>query len=47
MKYLHALVWGLVLGTLVRKWGYPYVAAKIEAADLDSVWEIWDDEELM
>jgi hypothetical protein len=47
MKYLHALVWGLVVGTVLRKWGYPIARAKFEAMDLDSVWEIWDDEELM
>ena len=47
MRYLHALVWGLIIGTFLRKWGYPVVKAKIEAYDLDDVWEIWDDEELM
>ncbi len=47
MRYLNALVWGAVLGLVLRVWGYPIVRAKIEAYDLDSVWEIWDDEELM
>lgn len=47
MKYLHALVWGLILGTFLRLWGYPVLRAKIEATinDLDDVWDVWDAEE--
>lgn len=47
MKYLQALALGLLLGTILRKQVYPIVKAKVEAADLDTVWDIWDTEEWM
>ena len=47
MRYLHALVWGIIIGSIIRLWAYPMARAKYEAFDLDDVWEIWDEEELM
>lgn len=45
-KLLEFAAW-YSLGYLVVSKAMPAIQAKIEAMDLDSVWEIWDSEEWM
>lgn len=47
MKAALVLVAGVAFGFWVTKRAIPYVQARVEAMDLDSVWEIWDTEEWM
>jgi hypothetical protein len=47
MKELATFAFWFAVGYLVTKKGIPYVQAKIEAMDIDSVWELWDAEEWM
>lgn len=47
MKYALALVSGFAVGVVILSKAYPAIRAKLDALDLDDVWEIWDDEELM
>jgi hypothetical protein len=45
-KLLEFAAW-FALGYIVTDKGIPYIQAKIEALDIDSVWELWDTEEWM
>jgi hypothetical protein len=45
-KLLELAAW-FALGYVITNKGIPYMQAKIEAMDLDSVWELWDEEEWM
>jgi hypothetical protein len=47
VNYLLRLLAGFAIGYWAVTRLAPTVQAKIEAYDLDAVWEIWDDEELM
>lgn len=47
MKTTMAVVAGIIFGWWVTKRAIPYVQARVEALDLDAVWEIWDTEEWM
>lgn len=45
MKNLLRLTFWAWVGYTVVLQAAPYVQAKIEAMDLDRMWEIWDEEE--
>lgn len=47
MKTLITLAVGAVVGYWAVTKAAPYVQAKIEAFDLDTVWDVWDSEEWM
>lgn len=47
MKELLYAVAGFAVGYWTVTKAMPYIQAKIEAMDLDAMWEIWDTEEWM
>lgn len=47
MRQLLTVAAGFVVGYWAVTKAMPYVQAKIEAMDLDAIWEIWDTEEWM
>jgi hypothetical protein len=47
MRELLILAAGFAAGYWVVKKAAPVIQAKIEAMDLDAIWEIWDTEEWM
>jgi hypothetical protein len=47
VKYLLTLAVGFAVGYWAVTKAMPYYQAKIEAFDLDAVWEVWDEEEWM
>lgn len=47
MKHVLAVVAGTLFGWWLVKRAIPYMKARVEAMDLDSVWEVWDAEEWM
>lgn len=47
MKQLITLAVGFAVGYWVVTKAAPYVQAKVEAMDLDTVWDVWDTEEWM
>lgn len=47
MKYIFDFLLGIAVGYLIVEKVMPYYQAKVEAFDLDDVWERWDSEEWM
>lgn len=47
MKHLINFLLGVAAGYLVVEKVMPFWQAKVEAFDLDEIWELWDTEEWM